>query len=773
VRLHPLPIDAFLPEILARVRERRAAVITAAPGAGKTTRVPPALAADGAVLVLQPRRVAARSIASRIAAEQGWTVGDEVGWHVRFERRFGARTRVLLATEGILTARLQQDPLLSDFRTVILDEFHERTIHADLGIALAKQAWLARPDFRLVVMSATLDTPRVAAYLEDCPTVAVPGALHPIEIVYSPGTSVAAAAREALARTRGSVLCFLPGAPEIRAVQGEVTALVAAAGSDVVPLHGSLPAQEQDAALEAVLHPRVILATNIAETSLTVPGVVAVVDSGLQKTSRYDPDRAIDSLETERIPQESADQRAGRAGRLGPGYVVRLWSRADRLRPQREPEIARVDLSGPLLDVLAWGGDPSTLDWFEAPPREAIAAASDLLRRLGAVSGQSVTELGRQMQRLPLHPRLARILVAAGGAREAALACAVLSERHWLPGHGPRATTGSDLLTTIDPEGNLPAHVRHVADVLQSIAGSRGTRRLDERAFRHALFHGYPDRVGRRRDPGSPRVLLASGHGAVVSTESGVRDGEFLLAIDVSAGRRGETSEARIRIASIVDPRWLTAETMRLDHELDDAGTVRAVRRELYGEMVLREAPQAPDPIEAERILAEAYSRRERSAADEQILHRLRFAGVNLSPQELVERAVAGKRSLREIDLGAALPYDLRQQLESLAPREIRVPSGRSARLEYQADGTVIASVKLQELFGLADTPRVGSRREPVLLALLAPNGRPVQVTRDLRSFWTNTYPQLRKALRGRYPKHPWPDDPWSATPTARTTRRR
>ena len=354
-----LPIDPYIAQIREHVRAARAAVIVAAPGAGKTTRVAPALSSDGPVLLLQPRRVAARSIARRIAEEQGWTLGEEVGWHVRLERRFAARTRVLLATEGILTARLQQDPLLTGFSTIVLDEFHERSIHADLGIALARQAWLARDDLRLVVMSATIDAERVAAFLNECPVVDVPGRLHSVDVRYMPNATVADAAREALKTPARRILCFLPGAPEIRRTLADVQATAAAAGAGVAMLHGSMEAAAQDAALAPVAGRRIVLATNIAETSLTVPDVSAVVDAGLHKVARYDPDRAIDALETERIPQDSAEQRAGRAGRLGPGHVFRLWNAADRLRPHGEPEIHRIDLSGPVLDVIAWGGDMS------------------------------------------------------------------------------------------------------------------------------------------------------------------------------------------------------------------------------------------------------------------------------------------------------------------------------------------------------------------------------------------------------------------------------
>jgi ATP-dependent RNA helicase HrpB len=773
-----LPIDPFIPDIVARVRERRTAVITASPGAGKTTRVPPALAEDGPAIVLQPRRVAARSIARRIAAEQGWTLGREVGWHVRLEHRYTRETRVLLATEGILTARLQRDPLLSEFATVVLDEFHERSIHADLGIALAKQAWLARNDLRLVVMSATIDAGPVAAFLDGAPVIEVPGRAHPLDIVYRPGAAVADGVREAAARSPGQILCFLPGAPEIQRALPHVRAAVPAI--EVVPLHGSLDAAEQDAAIAEVAHRRVILATNIAETSLTVPGVSAVVDSGMHKVARYDPDRAIDSLELERIAQDSADQRAGRAARLGPGVVCRLWSASDRLRPQREADIHRIDLSSPLLDVLAWGGDPRAFEWFEAPAADAIDAALELLTALRAVSNGRLTPLGRRMHRLPLHPRLAALLLSAGGSREAALACALLSERHFL---APRAaSTSSDLLSAVEREHDLPPHVRRIAGELAappnvgrnfSSAISGATEVAPDVRLRRAVLDGYPDRVAKRREKGSPRFLLASGHGAVLGADSGVHDAEFIVAVDVQSGRRGEGSEARIRVASAIDRAWLTPTHSMTDCELDANGVARAYERDYYGSIVLREHLARPDAGNAAMLLATAYLSKDPGDADRRLLRRLQFAGIDVDLPSLVAAAARAAGRVSDIDIAAHLPWTVKRDLDRLAPERLAVPSGRSHALDYRDDGSVVASVKLQELFGLAETPRIGPNQEPVLLALLAPNGRPVQLTRDLKSFWERTYPEVRKELRGRYPRHPWPDDPWSAPASASAKRRR
>lgn len=761
-----LPIDPHIPEILDAVRSRRALVLSAAPGAGKTTRVPPALAADGPVLVLQPRRIAARSIARRIADERGWTLGRDVGWHVRFERNFSATTRVILATEGILTARLQQDPLLADFTTVIIDEFHERSVHADLGLALARQAWRARDDLRIVVMSATLDAGPLAAFLGGCPQIAIAGRQHALDIEYRPADTIAAAASALLREGPGSVLCFLPGAPEINRVLPEVRA-AAGAGVEVLPLHGSLPADDQDLAIAARGMRRVILATNIAETSLTVPDVTAVVDTGWQKVARYDPDRGIDSLELERIPSDAADQRAGRAGRLGPGRVRRLWDRADRLRPHRQPEIHRVDLSDAVLDILAWGGSPSSFEWFDAPPPERVAAALTLLQQLGAVRAGKVTALGARMKRMPLHPRLARMLLEAGGRRDVALACALLSERHATAAHP--ATTSSDLLSAVGDERSIPAHVRDVARRLGDIATDAAPpdRMGGEASFLRAVFTGYSDRVARRREEGSPRFLLTSGHGAVLGRESGVRDAPFVVAVDVHAGRRGEAAEATIRIASAIDPAWLEPTDVRLEHAVE-SGRVRAVERTYYGAIPIGERPASPDPGEAARLLADAYAARGLTDADEQLVRRLRFADLPVDVPFLLRAAATGCRSLDEIDIRAALDWSVARDVERRAPEAIAVPSGRPARLTYQENGTVVAAVKLQELFGLAESPRLGPRQEPIVFELLAPNGRAVQTTRDLRSFWNTTYQEVRKELRGRYPRHPWPEDPWSAPATAR-----
>ena len=720
--------------------------------------------------------MAARAVAQRIADERRWTIGNEIGWHIRLERRFGPRTRLLVATEGMLTARLQQDPLLSDFRTIVLDEFHERSIHADLALALSKQAWRARDDLRIVVMSATLDTAAVSSFLDGCPVVEIPGARHPLEISYSPGVSVPDAVQRAVSSSSGDVLCFLPGVFEIRRAIDDIIARGVSRDVEVTPLHGSLDATAQDLALRPSRDSRrrVIVSTNVAETSVTVPGVTVVVDSGLHKVARYDAERGIDSLEVERITADSADQRAGRAARTAPGIAIRLWDSRDRLRPHREPEIHRIDLAAAVLDVIAWGGHPRELEWFEPPADDRITAALSLLGRLRAIRGSVLTETGRAMQRLPLHPRLGRMLIAADGAWPIAQACAILSERHLLPAR--TSATTSDLLSAIDQWSMLPGHVKQAAEYVAS-GFSRTisrTARISEHEFRNAVFAGYPDRVAQRRDSKSPKLLLATGAGAVLAPQSGVVDGEFLAALDVQASSRPNDPDARVRLASVVDREWLEPTTVDVVHRFDAArGTVKAVRIERYDALTLTEKPVDVDPEQRGMILASVWLRRELSDADAQLLRRLQFAGVMLERDELARRAASTARSLDDFDLASALTFDERKRIDRDAPDTIVVPSGRTANLQYEEDGTVSAAVKLQELFGLADTPTVGPRKEPVRIALLAPNGRPVQTTRDLRSFWNTTYAEVRKELRGRYPKHPWPDDPWSARPTARTTKRR
>lgn len=767
----PLPIDAHLERVCGALSAHRAAVLVAAPGAGKTTRVPPALSGAGPVVVLQPRRAAARVLARRVADEQGWTLGREVGWHVRFERRFSPSTRVLFATEGILTARLQQDPLLTGVTTVVLDEFHERSIHADLGLALVRQAWLARDDLSVLVMSATIDAAPIARFLGGCPVVEVPGAPHPLVIRHAPDLTLPMAVDQMLQDTDGNVLCFLPGVREIDAASRLVDDTARRHAARVLPLHGSLPADAQDAVLQEGGPRRIVLATNLAETSVTVPGVHAVVDAGWQKVARYDAARGIDRLEQERITRDAADQRAGRAARLGPGVAVRLWHERDTLRPFREPDVRRLDLAPVLLAILAWGGRPSTFEWFEAPDAQRAAGALAVLRRLGAVDDVGITATGRLLARLPLSPRLGRLVLAADGHRDACLAAVLLAEGRTPSPDGQ--TTASDLLSLIAPARRMP-HLQRAAEAIERVIGEetlarRPTVALTEPRWCRAVLSGFPDRVAVRRVPHGDALLLASGTGARLSPASGVRDAEYLVALEV---RGIDGREPVVTLASGVDKAWLLPTHVRRRAWVDDEGRLRASTVRQYDALVLQEQPERLQPDD-HAVLAAAWLARPRSEVERQLLARLAFCGCRVDLDALAADAATRATSIAAVDLEGALPWEIRHRLLTESPARLSLPSGRTAVLTYGDDGSVRAAVKLQELFGLADTPRLGPGREPVLFELLAPNGRTVQTTRDLRSFWATTYAEVRKELRGRYPKHPWPDDPWTAVATHRTQRRR
>ena len=702
----PLPIDASLDEVRMRLERDRALVVVAPPGSGKTTRIPPALLQFGRTILLQPRRVAARALTRRIASEHGWTVGREIGWQIRGERNFSGATRLLVATEGILTARLQSDPLLSDFAVVVIDEFHERSIHADLALALVRQAAMSRDDLRVVVMSATMDAEPVGQFIGGT-VLRVDARTYPVDVRYSPGASVADAVVGSLPATAGDILCFLPGAREIEKARTDILSRI---GDDVLvlPLHGSLDVDEQERAIAPASKRKVIVATNVAETSLTVDGVTVVVDSGLHKVLRYDANTAIDHLELEQITADSATQRAGRAGRTAPGLAIRLWDARSLLREFREPEIRRVDLAGPVLEIIAWGGDPETFEWFERPPDHRIAAALELLRALGAIDGRKITPLGEEMHRLPMHPRLARLLIAADWSDDAVrLVEEISGEKVEMRG---RRDAGA-------PAGQRPA--------LRTAAAFQSRQALER-----AAVAAYPDRVAMRRSPGADDLVLASGTGARLGRECEI-PGDFLVALEVRDGI--------VRRALSIEREWLEPTRTDVVHAIERE-RVRATQRRWYGGILLHEQFVPPDPdVEREMLELERLRR-----ADPQKALRARFAGVEISSR----------------DLGR------------LAPESLKLPSGRSAKLEYRDDSSVIASAKLQELFGLAETPRIGPNRTPVTFALLSPAGRPVQVTQDLRNFWNTTYAEVRKELRGRYPRHPWPDDPWNAVATHRTTKK-
>ncbi|HET9228336.1 MAG TPA: ATP-dependent helicase HrpB, partial [Thermoanaerobaculia bacterium] len=746
----------------------------------------------------EPRRIAARAAARRMAEEGGWKLGEEVGYQVRFDRKAGPSTRILVVTEGILVQMLQGDPFLEGIGTVIFDEIHERSLHTDLSLAMTRRVQKeVRPDLRIVAMSATVDPGPIAAYL-DCPVIRSEGRLHPVEIRHLEAT-VPAAVRQAMKETDGDVLVFLPGVGEIERNTEALSDLT------VLPLYGDLPAEKQDEVLRPLGRRKVVLATNVAETSITVEGVTAVVDSGQVRRLRFDPATGLDRLELGKISRASADQRAGRAGRQGPGLCLRLWPAWEHLQERETPEILRVDLATPALQLLSWGEtDLAAFGWFEAPDPAALASALQLRRRLGATGEPGVTETGRLLARLPVHPRLGRLLVEGhrlGHPREAALLAALISERDPFP----RTRRGAGPLDRLDAlegdwnrEGLNAGAARYVIkardqllDVIRKELGpAPKTGKPRDESLLRALLAAYPDRVARRREPRSRRAVMVGGRGVRLVEESTLLDPGLFLCIDLD----GRPTEALVRLASEVDPEWLPLQT-RVELEFDEERErVAAWKRTRFEDLVISETEV---PVqEGDSVLAEAAaSRLDRALAldDPEVagfLARVRslrewMHELALPPfdddqiRELLPALAAGRKSFAEMRrapllpvLQGALSHAQLQAVEREAPERLEVPSGSRIKLVYEPGKPPVLAARIQELFGLAETPRVAAGRVPVLLHLLAPNHRPQQVTHDLKSFWENTYPQVRKELAGRYPKHAWPLDPWNARPERRPGRR-
>jgi ATP-dependent helicase HrpB len=832
-----LPIDPLLPQIVANLRERSSLVLRADTGAGKTTRVPPALlpAIEGKIVMLEPRRVAARAAARRIAQENGWELGREVGYQVRFERRAGRDTRILVVTEGILVQLLQQDPFLDGIGCVILDEQHERHLTTDLSLAMARKVQLeARPDLRLLVMSATLDPARLLSFLgPETAVIDAPGRLFPVEVEYLERpdarglpTLVKTAAVKLLESTPGDLLVFLPGVGEINRCREFLEPLAKSHDLKIMPLYGDLPPEQQDAALQRGARRRIVLATNVAESSVTLAGVTAVIDSGQARYLRYDPALGLDRLELGRISKASAEQRKGRAGREAPGRCLRLWTAADQrsLAERDVPEIKRVDLAGTALELLAWGeSDLAGFPFFEKPEPAALERALELLDDLGAVKQGALTPLGKLLAQLPVHPRLGRLIVEGrkrGETRRAALLAALLSERDivFRPTEArpvqAAASTESDLIDRLEAIETFTAR-GYAETVLGPVDGgrARGVLRVGQQlleaaekrlsalpegdfeedsneTLRRCLLAAYPDRVAKRREPGGRRVVLAGGRGAKLAEMSSVHGGDLLLAVELDGGAAGERSEALIRQASSIEAEWLEGKETRTEAFFDPVRErVVGLRRTYYRDLAIAESEVDPGPREAEKKLAEAAAGaldRALPLADPEVeswLARVRsLAGwmpeLGLPSfgegelKELLPELAAGRRSFAELKkapllatLENQLPWKLRQELERLAPARLEVPSGSAIRLAYEPGKSPILAARIQELFGWAETPRIAAGRVPVLLHLLAPNYRPQQVTQDLASFWKNTYPEVRKELAHRYPKHSWPLDPWTATP--------
>ncbi len=842
-----LPIDAALPALRAALRAQHSAVLQAPPGAGKSTVVPLELLAEPwaigkKLLLLEPRRLAARAVAQRMARSLGEDVGATVGYRMRLDTRVGRSTRIEVITEGVLTRMLQSDPELTGVAAVIFDEFHERSLQADLGLALCLDARANLGGvLRVLVMSATLDGERVAALLGDAPIVSSAGRSYEVETRYvgkgfpllpggveTPERLVAQVLKQALSDNDGDALVFLPGAAEIRRVEGMLDA--AAIGVRVMPLFGELANDEQAAAIEPGRsgERRVVLATNIAETSLTIPGIRIVVDSGLVRRLCFDPATGMSRLETQRISRASADQRRGRAGRTAAGVCYRLWSEGSErsLAAFSPPEIADADLTALALDLANWGSaDAAELRWLDAPPAATLASARDLLQQLGALSSTwRITDHGRELARLPAHPRIAHMLVEARKLDALALAAdlaALLGDRDLLRGPGGRSDADIDtrlaLLRGTGAGSGAGASADRWALQRARRAAEQYRRSFAARvaaAPAHAgssvssgmlLAAAYPDRIGQRRAGAAGRYLLANGRGANFPAAQSLGASEFIVAIDLDDRDR----EARIQLAASVTRDEIEAlhaariQTRDLVAWNEREQAVVARRLVSLDALVLDEKPLREPPPDAARAAMLAGIRamgiESLPWTDElrTLQARLEFArglaraeavdwpdvsdaGLTLLLDDLLTPWLDGitRRShltrlpLDEILL-VGLDHRARQLLNELAPTHLTLPTGSHARIDYLDESAPCASMRMQEVFGLAETPRIGGGKVPVTFKLLSPAQRPLQITRDLASFWRNAYLEVRKDMRGRYPRHYWPENPLEAEPTRGVKRRR
>ena len=849
-----LPVRDALPEVRAALAGPGVGVLVAPPGAGKTTLVPLSLLeegwlAAGRIIVLEPRRLAARAAADRMATLLGEDgAGGTVGYRVRNDTRVGRRTRVEVVTEGVLTRMLQADPSLEGVGVVVFDEFHERSLHADLGLALTLQArGVLRPELRILVMSATLDAAPVAALLGDAPVVRSEGRTHPVETRWrrtpiEPGEwiepHVVRAVLHALEQDDGDLLVFLPGAAEIRRTEGRLREAGLPPDTSVHVLFGALPKGEQERAIAPSPPGRrkVVLATSIAETSLTIEGVRVVVDAGLARVPRFDPGTGMTRLETVRVTRDAADQRRGRAGRVAPGVCYRLWTRAeDRgLVPHRRPEILEADLAPVALELAAWGAAPDDLRWLDPPPDAAFRQALELLRELDAIDDDgAATDHGRRLARIGAHPRLAHLaLVGAdsGDGETAAFLAALLSERDLLRGRG--RAPDADLRLRLDvlagrrgagghdiDQGALRAIRDEARRIARGIGGSvggggaeaspapaTGSRASARTGAGHPSVGvltalAYPDRIARRRPGERGRFLLRNGRGARFGEPQALEGEDWLAVADVE-GRGAEARIFRAAPLTIAEiEAWFggqieEAEEVAWDGE---AGRVVARRVRRLGALELSEAPLAEAPpdavaralldgVRAAGLAALPWSKETAQLRDRlETLHRLEpdrwpassDPALAATLEDWLLPFLPGFRrleDLRKLDLAEALltrlSWELRSKLDDLAPTHIEVPSGSRIRVDYSDPDAPVLAVKLQEVFGMLETPRIAGGRLPVTMHLLSPAQRPVQVTRDLASFWREGYFEVRKDLRGRYPKHPWPEDPLTAEATKRTKRR-
>lgn len=834
------PVDDIIPELKTALQRSASAVLSAPPGAGKTTRVPLALMASleqwaGRIIMLEPRRIAAVSAARWMARTLGEEAGQTVGYTIRFERRTSARTRIEVVTEGILTRRIQSDPALEGTALVIFDEFHERSIHADLALALCLDIRGAlRPDLKILVMSATLNCGPIASLLGGAPVVESKGRTFPVTDHYMPDQrrdlpeKVAAATVRALKESPGDILVFLPGSREIRACGEALQPLLRnRPGITVHPLYGDLPFEDQERAILPSNDRRIILATNIAETSLTIEGVTVVIDSGLTRRLQYDPSRGMNSLITVAASRASADQRRGRAGRLGPGTCYRLYSAGDYqgMQPYSPPEIMVSDLASLALELIVWGArGPAALSWIDTPPPQAWESAMALLRDLGAVDAQgAATDAGKMMARLPLHPRLARLMVSAGRSGAQLLGAdlaALLSERDIVrrelhtglrPGADPDIGVRLGMLEAWRRDGAPPPGtdiwalraVCRISAHLQTISG-RGTKKErphDADTTSRLLLRAFPDRIAQKREGGDGRFLLRTGRGVRLSRPGGLSVSPYIVALRLDAGTG---PEGIIHVAAGVTEKMLRdvcKDRISLLRRVEwdrQSQRIVATQEERLDALTLGSRPFHPSDEEVLPLLYGAirsedarltFSENVRQFQGRVSLMRRTFpdeswpdlsdSGLTATPEEWLAAQLSGLRTARQVadldilpPLRELLSWEQKRLLDRRAPVSITVPSGRSVTLDYTAGEIPVLSVKLQEMFGLADTPVIAEGRTRVLIHLLSPAMRPVQITRDLSGFWNSGYQQVKKELRGRYPKHPWPDDPWNAVPTGRTKRR-
>jgi ATP-dependent helicase HrpB len=803
-----LPVDEVLPQLREALTLRNEAVLVAPPGAGKTTRVPPGLLGEawawgGKITLLSPRRIAARAATARMAAERGERVGETIGYRVRLDSRVGPRTRIEVVTEGVFTRMILDDPELKGVAAVLFDEFHERSLEGDLGLALARdvQAGL-RPDLKLVVMSATLDAARVSRLLGDAPVIVSEGRMFPVSHVYRPRDpraplerEVSSAVRAALAAETGSALVFLPGVREIERTAEALRAEVHDPNVDIRPLYGAMSPADQDAAISPAPAGRrkVVLATSIAETSLTIEGVRIVVDAGLARRPRFEPALGLSRLETVRASQAAITQRAGRAGRLEPGVCWRLWSEGEtRALPAFErPEILDADLAGLVLDLAAWGvGDPASLAWLDPPPKPAWSEALTLLKRLGALDEAGrLTDHGAVVARLPLPPRLAHMVVKAGEDGLLAARIAVLLSEQGLGGRDPDLR--ARLHRFANERGQRAEAALALADRIARGGGGQSSR-VDEERAGPILALAYPDRVGKARGAGA--YTMANGRAATLDAASPMAREHYLVIADIAgaAGRAQVLLGAPISLAEIEAMFAASIETRAAVSVDEVTGAVRGRRVRALGRIVLSETPlERLTGADLQQALLDAVrdgglQLLEWDGAARQTRARAAFMRAiegevwpDWSDEALMAvldswltPALDGVTRLREVDVARALlnalSYEQRRRLDEAAPARFETPAGSSLGIDYEAEGGPALDVRLQELFGQDKHPALAGGRIPLALRLLSPARRPVQTTKDLPGFWRGSYAAVRTEMRGRYPKHPWPEDPVTALPTRR-----